>query len=399
MFYKKRKKNLVLRNIRLYPWHYFFRGCIPSNAIAILYFAEVTQSYMSATTIFALRFLAIALVEIPCGVFSDQYMGRKLTIIAANIARLLAFFSFPIAAFWGGFPLLLLGAIFMGISDALFSGTDESLLYESVVESKKGKIFHQIFGKCKSLMQLGMAIATLLGFAIAYFFSLQTAMWITIFFGFASLFIDSFLANPKNNILNRTAIKTQIKQALSLMKKNKLVKNMTAARLLNYSAGEVLYRFEVAFFYTMVPLWIIAIARIERQFLGILSFWFSGNLISRFGFRKVIPLSVSGDIAVRFSGLCLNNILTPFLLPISNLFLGTEMVASDTLLQREFKDSLRATILSLISLGINIISALLYLFIGFLADLTSPLFAMFAALSFKMLALPLYFKISSWLKV
>lgn len=395
----KKRKNLIIRNIKLYPWHYLFRGCIPSTPIAILYFAEVTNSYAAATSIFALHFIAIALFEIPCGVFSDQYLGRKRTIIAANLTRLAAFIIFPLAAITGGYQLLLIGALMMGLSDALFSGTEESLLYESVSEAKKEKIFHEIFGRCRSIMQLGMVIGTLLGFGIAYIFSLQTAMWVTIFFGIAGLVVDLFLVKPKSNVLDRTAMHLQIKQAFALMKSNRLIKDIATARLLNYSAGEVLYRFEVAFFYTLVPLWAIGIARIERQALGIISFWFSGSLISKFSFRKVLPWSAAGDIASRFTGLCLNNVLTPFLLPLSNLFLGTEMTASDTLLQREFKDSLRATVLSLISLGVNIISALLYLFVGFLADLTNPLTAMFFALGFKALAVPLYFRIASWLRV
>ncbi len=395
---RKRQKNKILRNIEIYPWHYFFRGCIPSTPIAILFFAEVTDSYAAAMSIFALRFVAIAMFEIPCGVFSDQYLGRRGTIIAANLTRVAAFIILPLAGLFWGYPLLLIGALLIGLSDALFSGTEESLLYESVAEAKKKKVFHEIFGRCRSLMQLGMVIGTILGFGISYIFSLQTAMWVTIVFGLAGLFVDCFLVNPKSNILERTHIILQIKRAIRLMKNNKLVTDISVARLLNYSAGEVLYRFEVAFFYTLVPLWAIGIARIERQALGIVSFWFSGPLITRFTFKRILPWSTVGDIASRFTGLCLNNVVTPFLLPLSNLFLGTEMTASDTLLQREFKDSLRATVLSLISLGVNIVSALLYLAIGFIADITNPLIAMFVALGFKALAVPLYFRIASGLR-
>ncbi len=389
----------IRRNLKLYPWLYFFRGCLPSVAIAILFFEQVTGSYFLASLIFAIVFISISIFEIPCGMFSDQYLGRRKTLILGAIAIFATSFFYATGGVVESFSFFVIGAILEGLSEAFISGTNEGLLFESMVELRKGKHFHEVSGRCQALWQAGMVIDTSLGFGVAYFYSLQTAMWLNLIFAFAIFIITLFLVEPKClKKPHRTNVFLHMRQSLHNMVSNPLIRTITCARLLNYSAGEVLYRFEVAFFNVLIPLWAITFARIERQLLGVISFWFSGPVLNRFSFKKTLPAVVGIDVVTRSFGIIINSVASPFILPFSNLVFGVEMTASDTLLQREFSSEQRATIFSLISLLVNICKALLYVLIGVVADWWGIWLAMLAAITIKGSSIPLYLKISKLIK-
>ena len=396
---KKTNLTKIRRNLKLYPWLYFFRGCLPSVAIAILFFEQVTGSYFLASLIFAIVFISISVFEIPCGMFSDQYLGRRKTLILGAVAIFATSFFYATGGVIESFSFFVIGAILEGMSEALISGTNEGLLFESMKELRKGKHFHEVSGRCQALWQAGMVIGTGLGFGVAYLYSLQTAMWLNLIFAFGMIAVSFFLVEPKClKTPHRTNIFLHMRQSLGSIKNNKLIRTITCARLLNYSAGEVLYRFEVAFFNSLIPLWAITFARIERQVLGVISFWFSGPVLNRFGFKKTLPAVVGLDVVTRSFGIAINSIASPFILPFSNLVFGVEITGSDTLLQREFSSEQRATIFSLISLMVNICKALLYVFIGVVADWWGIWLAMLTAIAIKGSSIPFYLKISKIIK-
>jgi len=396
---KKTNLTKIRRNLKLYPWLYFFRGCLPSLAISILFFEQVTGSYFLTSLIFAIVFTSISVFEIPCGMISDQYLGRRKTLILGAMAIFATSFFYATGGVIESFSFFVIGAILEGMSEALISGTNEGLLFESMVELRKGKHFHEVSGRCQALWQAGMVIGTSLGFGVAYLYSLQTAMWLNLIFAFGMIVVSFFLVEPKClETPHRMNVFLHMRQSLSSIKNNKLIRTITCARLLNYSAGEVLYRFEIAFFYSLIPLWAITFARVERQVLGVISFWFSGPVLNRFGFKKTLPAVVGLDVVTRSFGIAINSIASPFILPFSNLVFGVEITASDTLLQREFSSEQRATIFSLISLMVNICKALLYVFIGVVADWWGIWLAMLTAIVIKGSSIPFYLKISKIIK-
>ena len=114
-------------NIRLYPWFQFFRNLLFWQAIWFLYFQK-ELSAAEAIALAAITDVATTALEVPSGYASDR-LGRRLTLILAMILKVLGAL---LLAFGDSFSIFAIAQIALGASMAFASGTDTSLLYESL---------------------------------------------------------------------------------------------------------------------------------------------------------------------------------------------------------------------------------------------------------------------------
>ena len=101
----------------------------------------------------------VLLFEVPSGYFSDL-MGRKGTLVLASAFHSLGFL---IMAFAPDFLWLVLAEILLALAISLFSGTDLSLLYDSLAALKSKKAPIKIVGKQVYFRQVGESLAGLAG--------------------------------------------------------------------------------------------------------------------------------------------------------------------------------------------------------------------------------------------
>ena len=115
------------RNIHLYPWFKFVQQLVFWQATWFLYF-ETHLSAAEAILLYVVSDISTTALEVPSGYMSDR-VGRKFTLMLAAIsgvaATLMLIFSSSFLQF--AFANVLLAA-----SAAFASGTDSSLLYESL---------------------------------------------------------------------------------------------------------------------------------------------------------------------------------------------------------------------------------------------------------------------------
>ena len=119
-------------NIRLYPWFQFFRNLLFWQAIWFLYFQK-SLSAAEAILLAAVYDVATTALEIPSGYMSDR-LGRRLTLILALIAKCAGAL---LLAFGDTFAIFACAQILLGASIAFASGTDTSLLYESLARENR----------------------------------------------------------------------------------------------------------------------------------------------------------------------------------------------------------------------------------------------------------------------
>jgi MFS family permease len=118
------------KNIRLYFIYTLLGALSFSRAIFIVYLASKGFSSTQAGMLESTMFIAMFIMDIPTSIIGDT-LGRKWTIFAGCVCLalyrtgMILCTSFP--AFLGIFALL-------GVSSALTSGVDKSLLYESLKE-------------------------------------------------------------------------------------------------------------------------------------------------------------------------------------------------------------------------------------------------------------------------
>lgn len=115
------------RNVALYPWFKFFQNLLFWQATWFLFF-QAELSAAEALLIYVFFDLATTVFEVPSGYLSDR-VGRRFTLILAMFAGLL---SAVMQAVGSEYWVFALAQALLGLHMAFASGTDSSLLYESL---------------------------------------------------------------------------------------------------------------------------------------------------------------------------------------------------------------------------------------------------------------------------
>jgi MFS family permease len=115
------------RNLTILPWMKFAQNLLFWQATWFLYL-QGTLSAAEAVLLYAIYDICTTLFEVPSGYMSDR-VGRRVTLIASAVAGIAAMVCFSIG---GSFAVFVLAQLFLGASMAFASGTDSSLLYETL---------------------------------------------------------------------------------------------------------------------------------------------------------------------------------------------------------------------------------------------------------------------------
>jgi MFS family permease len=115
------------RNIALYPWFKFVQQLFFWQAIWFLYF-ESQLSAAEAILLYVIADLATTVLEVPSGYMSDR-LGRRKTLLAAASCYFLATGLLVVGE---GFAQFALANVLLGAAWAFASGTDSSLLFQSL---------------------------------------------------------------------------------------------------------------------------------------------------------------------------------------------------------------------------------------------------------------------------
>ncbi len=150
------------RNIALYPWFKFVQQLLFWQATWFLYF-ESQLSAAEAILLYVVADLTTTVLEVPSGYMSDR-LGRRKTLLAAAVSFVLATGLLVVGE---GFAQFALANILLGAAGAFASGTDTSLLFESLkAEGREAEVEE------KELMAwrfsfAGLALSALIGGALA----------------------------------------------------------------------------------------------------------------------------------------------------------------------------------------------------------------------------------------
>lgn len=355
------------RNVKLLSLFNFLIGFSLFAPLAIIYFAKVSGSYALGTSIFGIIMLSSALFEVPTGILSDK-VGRRYTVILGTWARLLAFVFYAVGLSYGW---LVVGAIFEGLSRSFYSGNNDALLYDTLIDDGKLGKYEEIQGKISSLEQLSMGISAVLS-GLIVFFSFNYLLWFSVAIHCVLLVSTYFLIEPKSRKIHDTNMFAHVKEAVFLFIKNRKLRLLSLASILSYSISELKWEFSSAFIATVWPMWAIGLSKMLPSFGASLSFFLSGKLIRKFKAVNILFFdSIYGKL-ISLISLIFPTVFSPILMSTPSLLFGVSNVAEKTLMQHEFSDHQRATMSSLNSLGGSIGFAIMSLVLGGLADMFGP---------------------------
>lgn len=130
-------------NLRKINWHGFLSGFQPFVPILFIYFQNQGLSYTQIGLLISAFWVGNLLFEVPSGVFSDHF-GRKHSLALAALIYTLSFLLFFVGS---SFPIFLVAYLLYGIGEAFISGSDSSLIHDTLKEEGKEAEFGKWLGK------------------------------------------------------------------------------------------------------------------------------------------------------------------------------------------------------------------------------------------------------------
>lgn len=354
-------------NIKVLTWFNFFTDFKFYAPVAIIYFTRVSGSFTLGMSIFAITMISSALFEIPTGIFSD-YLGRRKTMLLGAVSAVLYALLYAIShSYW----MLAYGALFEGLSRSFYSGTDTALLHESLAETGNEHSYDEYLGRVRSMFQIALAISAIIGSFLAQW-SFPLIMWLSVIPQLLCVFLALRLREPRFKERTSGNIYTHLRKAYRNFIHNKKLRLLSTASILSEGMGEATYQFQSAFYNTVLPIWAIGIVKTLSNIGATISFRLSGRIIKKYGATKLLFTGTLYNRFINSIAVLFPTVLSPFLMVTSSFFYGITSVAENTLMQREFRSSQRATMGSLNSFGGSLFFGFAALLLGFIADRVSP---------------------------
>lgn len=191
--------------------------------ILVPYFSSLGFSMKNIFELQAVFSFLVLILEVPSGYISDL-LGRKYTLVCAALLHGIGYTIFPFAT---GFWTFVIAEVFLAMAVSLFSGTDISLLYDSLNETKSDHTLSpaKIVGQQLFYKQSGEAIAALFCSFLIANYSLKLPVYFQAIFSWAPLFIAIFLDEPKRQMLSSSKHFDNFKYIYStLFKDSKILK-------------------------------------------------------------------------------------------------------------------------------------------------------------------------------
>lgn len=373
---------MIRRNILLFKITQFFGGLWFLAPLAIVYFETITQSYAVAMSVFAVSSLSTTFMEIPAGLFSDK-IGRRKTLLFSPLLICLAFLLWALAGNFHCLSLLFIGAFLYGTADAVRSGTDEALIYETMEELGEQENFKIQYAKSRGWGQTGATVSAILAALISYYSSLQILAWTSIIPFIAQLIAVWLYIEPKRSQKPKKA-NSWINFQLAFKKiwQNRKLRFYTSIEMIDTAFGTATFRFEGAYYQTLITQWGVNIVRFSKHILGIIGF-FIVPYFRKINIVKLFFGSMIGNAFVRLIGVILNNTFAPFIMATVSLFYGTERTSCANIMQNEFSPEQRATMKSIISCLSSIFAAFVLILMGWIADIYGARTAILIAILVK----------------
>ena len=381
----------------------------------LLFFLSKGFDYFDIGMLYAIRETGFIITEIPSGIFADTF-GRKKTLIISYIAYLLSFLGFYFAH---SFALAATAMLVFSFGESFRSGTHKALIFTYLKHKEWDSLKTDYYGNTRACSQLGSALsATLAAFIVILNANIETIFLfstIPYLFGLINLslypaYLDTINKNESFSKLWKKALQLSLESLKAFKQKQmilatlnlsfysayyKSVKDYFQVLILSFSTGIVfLPNFNtnqqnaifIGIAYTLLFLLSSVASKKSQKFL---SFFTSDKRALNYSIIVGVLVGGFAGLLLYFDLKLIAVLLFFGIYIIENLRkpIGISRVINYS------NEKINATILSIGSQIQAAITALLALFIGFIADLYSVSLALILSALLLLLLSPLY-----WLK-
>ena len=395
MIKRKSIRHLKLqRNIPLLAWNAFFAELRLYYPVAVLAFQTVAGSFAEAMSVFAVMSISQALLEIPTGIFSDK-IGRRMTLIVGAAAEVLGAIciSLAMSVSWGLW-LLYAAALSIGFANAMFSGNNDALVYETLLTFRRTQETSKMIGRVSSMGQTALAISGVLAsYCLLSGMSYQNLMVLSLFPVAISFIFTLFIVEPPQHEIKEPQTLTHMKQALKLIVTNNRLRWLAIASAVKSGLGQTAHVFAPGFIESVWPSWMTPLYRTGQNGLGAIGFWFAGYVTRRFGLMKSLLGATIYSYGASFVAYITTTAFSPILMLTTQLSYAVGLTADSALKQENFSKAQRSTMGSIISFAGSLVGGIGSILAGVLADHLGPGDALLILLLITVPTAGIYFRL------
>jgi MFS family permease len=167
--------------------------------------------------------IMIMVFEIPCGAVSD-YISRKFSLLLGGISNIVAVLIY---ISYANIVIFVIGETFWALSAAFISGTDESLLFDTLKRLNQEHLIAHKSARLQTAMLVGIGISAPIGSLIGVTISLPAVVLFMVFpFALATI-VSTTIVEPNHYELKEEEKQTYIKlikSGLLALKANKTLR-------------------------------------------------------------------------------------------------------------------------------------------------------------------------------
>jgi len=354
---------------KFYTLRIFLRSLV--FPILVVYFLRSGLSATEVGLVFAIGVYVAFFLELPSGYISDK-IGHKQAIIVCFLMKAISMLCYLGGTFWW---FVLAEVLFVG-GGALWSGTGEAFLFETMKDLNRSDDFEKQYGRS---MAIGLAVSSVFLIGMPFFYTYNINLVFYIGFGLllVPLFVSLFLKQPSytkpvakvegwSNVVRewRTIGKFIVQQ--------KRYRTLVFFYAFWQAVQDAIDLFSQLFFvYIKIPTQffgtLYAANRVLQAIGGQVAYLFTRTMSS----AKILAIFSVQLVFFFFFGAYTNQYLGVLVFPIRNFFEGVASPISSRMINKEITEGYRITLLSVEPTLKRLIEGTLVVVLGFLFSIFS----------------------------
>ena len=146
------------RNVKVFLYYRFFNNMLIIGPVLMLFLLWKGLNYTNIMVLQSISAIAVLVFEVPTGIVSDK-ITRHLALFLGSFLCLAGLLLYILGH---NFMIFAIAEITFGMGMTFTSGSDTSLLYESLVKLDRKKEYQTILGKTMSVVFIGQGIGAVI---------------------------------------------------------------------------------------------------------------------------------------------------------------------------------------------------------------------------------------------
>jgi predicted MFS family arabinose efflux permease len=337
---------------RLWPLYVaaFLQGMLLWLPIEKLFMNEIGFDAASIGVMAAVYAAVVPVAEVPSGILADRWSRRAVLVVSSVALTLVSL----IGGLSQNVPMYMLGAVVLGVYFAMYSGTMESIVYDTVLdELGTGDDFEKHLGRINTVNSVGLVLSSLAGGWLAGLTGTRVTYYATVPIVAMSVLALLRFREPR---LHKSGEATSLRGHIAatyrtIAQQRRLVPIITLAAL---TAALLQAIFEFG------PLWLVALGAAAIAYgpymAGLLSALGLGGLLAgRFRLDQPAPLAVAVGL-MGASSLVLTVSHHIVIVTVAQIVLALLLVVASIHATRLLHDAIPSTVRAAVASGVGALS-------------------------------------------